>query len=90
MIKDNNERLIKCYGNDLGVGSNNRVEAMATCWGIKRLKELNFQKIILEGDSKLIVRILNGEVDGPWEIRKMMEESKTMLGSLLQSKVSYI
>lgn len=58
--------LIEFFCKNLGVGSNNRAEAIAAWKGIKRIKELNMNFVILQGDSKLIIDYLNGNVGCPW------------------------
>lgn len=70
LLRNHKGECIVSFGVNMGVCSNNKAEAMATLGGFKTLKELSFKNVIIEGDSKLIVDILNGVVVPPWELKK--------------------
>ncbi|GLJ36640.1 hypothetical protein SUGI_0737120 [Cryptomeria japonica] len=83
IIRDYKRRLMECYGKKLGVGTSNNAKALDAWRGLKILNEINYEKIIIEGDSKLIVYVLNGAAYSPWNIRQITEESKLNLGFFL-------
>ncbi|GLJ06357.1 hypothetical protein SUGI_0037070 [Cryptomeria japonica] len=78
--------IFEGYNMNLGICFNNRVEAYAAWQGLKRLKEKNYEKIILEGDLILILDFINDKAKFPWKKRSGMEDNKYFLRSFLQSK----
>lgn len=64
------------FGVNLGICSNNKAEAMATLRAFNFLKDLGFKNVIIEGDSKLIMDILNDVAAPPWEIKNIIDRCK--------------
>lgn len=75
---------------NLGICSNNKDEAMAVLGGLKTLTEFVFKNVILEGDSKLIVDILNGVVATPWEVKNIIEKCLSLKSYFTNYKVQHV
>lgn len=67
VIEDENENLIKEYGEFLGEKTNNEAEYEAVIFALKKFKHLFGKKkikemeVVVKTDSELLVRQLNGE-----------------------------
>lgn len=54
------------------------MEASAAWWGIRGMKEMGFDQVVI-GDLKLIIDILKGVFAVPWAIRDMVEDLKRLI-----------
>lgn len=76
LVRNQTSDYILAFGVNLGIFSNNKAKAMAALGAFNFLKELGFSNVIIEGDSKLIVDILNDVVAPPWEIKNIIDRCK--------------
>lgn len=90
LIRNHLGDYIISYGKNVGIYSNNKAEAMSSWGGIKLLRDLGFQKFILEEDSKLIVDILKGDSDVPWEIRDIMDKCKMHMQFFTHYRIQHV
>jgi ribonuclease HI len=78
VIRDHNSFLIEGYAKNLGFCTSNVMEASAAWWGIRGMKEMGFDQVVI-GDLKLIIDILKGVFAVPWAIRDMVEDLKRLI-----------
>ena len=57
------------------------VEALALRDGLIKAKNLNFTKIIAEGDSKLVIDCVNNRFKPPWRIASIIHDIRTLASS---------
>lgn len=78
------------FGVNMGIFSNNKVEAMDALRHFNTLKEPRYKNVILEGDSKLIVDILNEEAAPPWELKNIIDRCNVIKKYFNNCKVQHV
>ena len=68
VLWDGNGDVLLVYVGKVGNGSNNLAEAMALFWGLSLISEMQLKEITIEGDSKLIIDLVNGVSQPRWNI----------------------
>lgn len=87
LIRDHNGKMLVGYGSNLGIATNNKVEASLAWMGLLRLQIISRNNVILKGDSKLIIDYLNDGFSPLWEVRSMVNKCKSILSSLNDIKI---
>jgi len=76
VIRDCEGRLLFAYSLNLGEGTSNWAEAMALLYGIRWCINNEYEFILAESDSKLLVNCVNDQNSTPWKMQKEVEELK--------------
>ena len=82
VLQDKNGDVLLVYVGKVGNGSNNVAEAMALLWGLQLSKERQTMEITIEGDSKLVIYLVNGEARSGWKIRNIILDIKQILNEI--------
>ena len=62
IVRDSKGRMLLTYSGQLGKASNNIVEVMALYWGLKLVISVGRINVEIEGDSKIIIEIVKGNM----------------------------
>ncbi|KAH0698662.1 hypothetical protein KY284_012877 [Solanum tuberosum] len=76
VIRDCEGYLLFAYSLNLGEGTSNWAEAMALLYGIRWCINNEYEFILVESDSKLLVNCVNDQNSTPWKMQKEVEELK--------------
>ena len=68
VLRNGNGDALLVYTGKVRSGSNNLAEAMALFWGLNLINEMQLKEISIEGDSKLIIEMVNGVSQLRWNI----------------------
>ena len=79
IIHDNNYNMVVAYAGCGHMGTNNEVDALALLWGIRLARDRGMDKMMIEGDSLLIIMALKGARSDNWKIKPMIKEICTIL-----------
>ena len=82
MLKDRNGDVLLVYVGQVGIGSNNVVEAMALLWGLQLSRERNILELTIEEDSKLVIDLVKWEARSGWKIRNIILDIKQVLNEM--------
>ena len=66
------------------------VEALAACWALVFAKELRFDKVVMEGDSKTVITAILGDYMDYSYIGHVLQDIKFMFSSFSFISVKYI
>ena len=72
VLRDGNGDALLVYAGKVGSGSNYLTEEMALFWGLQLISEMRLKKITIEGDSKLIINLVNGVSQSGWNIQTII------------------
>src|SRR5256885_1896102 len=77
-------------GKFIGRATNNAAEYQALISGLREAKKLGAQKIIVRGDSELIIKQMRGEyrVKHP-DLRPLYEQAQDLIRAFLQHKIEH-
>jgi len=90
MFRDNEGRMLLAYVGNLGKVSNNVVEAMALLWGLKLVINVGWENVEIEGDLKMIIEIVKGNMKEGWVIKGVIEEIRPLLIILKRFEIQHI
>ncbi|XP_015164021.1 uncharacterized protein [Solanum tuberosum] len=78
ILRNSNGDLIFAYYVPLGHGTNNQAEVEAAVFGLSWCVQLNYQKVVLEVDSQMLVDWLLNKSAPPWNISSQMQQLHTL------------
>ncbi|KAH9296609.1 hypothetical protein KI387_040197 [Taxus chinensis] len=81
VLRDSQGKFILAYFFDLGLQSNNVVEAAAMFWGVKLAKDKGFTLLEVEGDSLYIISCLKGISQPSISIEDFINKTKLLAPS---------
>jgi len=55
------------------------VEATAMRGGVKEAIDMGFKHIIVEGDNKMVIQLIQGEVKVAWQIQLIIQDIKIFI-----------
>jgi len=55
------------------------VEAIAMRNGMKPALQGGFKNIHVEGDNKILIQVINDQIEAPWQIQTLIQDIKTYL-----------
>lgn len=79
-----------CYASNLGKASNNITEAMSLLWDLKLTIRVGWVNVMIEGDSKVIIDMVKGNMKVGWEIRRVIKEVWNLLMILKHYDLQHI
>lgn len=74
IIRDNLGNLVLAYAGNFGLASSNMDEALALFWGLKLALTVDSKRLVIEGDSKLIIEATKGVFGISWMIRNILKD----------------
>ena len=82
IIRDWEGQLVSVCHKKLGKQRPLTAEALALKVGIQHARQLNIDKIQIEGDSKIIIDHLNRKTKCPWEIEMILSDVQILLSTM--------
>lgn len=89
MVRDDQGIYLARYNKSLGTTMNNFVEAYVVWARIGYLRDNGYMKVIVEGDSKIIIDYLNNIAKASWEIKDLLDDYKIMLQYFQHYKIHH-
>ncbi|XP_059069729.1 uncharacterized protein LOC131859736 [Cryptomeria japonica] len=90
IIRDCLGNLILAYAGNFLSASSNMVEALALFWGLKLALNINSKRLIIEGDSKLIIEVTKGIFGISWTISNILKDIWSMIVWLEEFHIQHI
>jgi ribonuclease HI len=88
LLKDENKKLIATISESLGTTTNNQAEYRALISGLKKAIDLGARQVLVNSDSELMVKQLNGLYRvKKEELKPLYSEAKKLAGSLESFKI---
>ena len=61
------------------MGTKNEAKVSALVWSIRLVRDRGMDRLVIEGDSMLIIKVLNGGRSNNWKIKLIIKEICTIL-----------
>ena len=90
MVRDNKGRMLLAYFGQLGKFLNNIAEVIALYWGLKLFITVGWSDMEIEGDSKIIIDTVKGNMREEWAIKHVIEDIKYLLTILNMFDLNHI
>ncbi|XP_057846725.2 uncharacterized protein LOC131056352 [Cryptomeria japonica] len=90
IIRDSLGNLILAYARNFDSVSSNMVEALALFWVFKLALDINTKRLIIEGDSKLIIEAAKGVAGISWTISNIIKDIWSMIIWLEEFQIQHI
>ncbi|XP_057820158.2 uncharacterized protein LOC131033029 [Cryptomeria japonica] len=90
IIRDILGDLILAYAGNFGSALSNTVEALALFSGLKLALDINAKRLIIEGDSKLIIEVAKGVLGISWMISNILKDIWSMIVWLEEFQIQHI
>jgi ribonuclease HI len=94
VFRDSNGTILRIYAGNLGISSNNATELWVLLSRVRITKKQAYSKLIIEGDSQLIINMLihlqNGSPLWKVSMRWRLEDFLDQLHSLIQEGLAII
>ncbi|XP_059070905.1 uncharacterized protein LOC131861213 [Cryptomeria japonica] len=90
IIRDSLGNLILAYVGNLGSTSSNMVKALELFWGLKLALNINATRLIIEGDSRLIIEATKGVSGISWMISSILKDIWSMIVWLEEFQIQHI
>ncbi len=90
IVRDCKGRILLAYAGPLGKVSNNVVELMALYWDLKFVLSVGWQDVQVEGDSKVIIEIVKGNMQEGWTIKSIINDIKNLLATINRFDLNHI
>ncbi|XP_050387311.1 uncharacterized protein LOC126803570 [Argentina anserina] len=78
VFRDHNSRTLFTAARKIGDASVPVAEALALRYSLLLARDRGFRHIEVEGDSKLVIGAVNGNVKFPWKLRSLIQDIKTI------------
>ncbi len=82
--------MLLAYAGQLGKVSNNTAEVMALYWGLKLVISMGRRDVQIEGDSKIIIETIKGNMREAWAIKGVIDDIMYLLTILNRSDLNHI
>ena len=87
-VKDENDRLVASISEKIGITTNNQAEYRALIAGLKKAVSLGAKQVVVNSDSELVVR----QIEGIYRVKKeelkpLYEEAIRLCNSLANVKI---
>ncbi|XP_059068382.1 uncharacterized protein LOC131858914 [Cryptomeria japonica] len=79
IIRDIMGNLVLAYAGNFDFVSSNMAKALALLWGLKLALGINAKRLIIEGDSKLIIEAAKGVSGVSWMINNVIKDIWSMI-----------
>ncbi|XP_059064200.1 uncharacterized protein LOC131856426 [Cryptomeria japonica] len=79
IIRDNMGNLVLAYARNFDSVSSNMAEALALFRGLKLALGINAKRLIIEGDSMLIIEVAKGVSGVSWMINNVIKDIWSMI-----------
>lgn len=79
VIRNHRGQIILLITESLGIQTSHFVEAWVAYINLSLLRRLNYNNIILGGDSLNVVNMLQGLIPPRWDIKSMVEDARRIL-----------
>ncbi|XP_059064751.1 uncharacterized protein LOC131856831 [Cryptomeria japonica] len=90
IIRDSLGNLILAYAGNCDSVSSNMAKALALFWGLKLALDINAKRLIIEGDSKLIIEVAKGVAGISWMINNIIKDIWSMIIWLGEFQIHHI
>ncbi|XP_057820830.1 uncharacterized protein LOC131033605 [Cryptomeria japonica] len=90
IIRDSFGNPILAYAGNFGSASSNMAEALALFWGLKLALDINAKRLIIEGDSKLIIEATKGVSGISWMINNILKDIWSLIVWLEEFQIQHI
>ncbi|XP_057830634.2 uncharacterized protein LOC131041518 [Cryptomeria japonica] len=90
IIRDNMGNLVLAYAANFDSISSNMAEALTLFWGLKLALDINAKRLIIEGDSKLIIEAAKGVSRASWMINNVIKDIWSMIFWLEEFQIQHI
>lgn len=90
VIRNEKGEIIAAYFEYFGIPSNHIVELRAMWVGLKLVKRLNLNKIIIEGDSLNIINMFSGAFLPSQNLQSTINDAKNLLREILIHEIKHI
>ncbi|XP_059070694.1 uncharacterized protein LOC131860314 [Cryptomeria japonica] len=90
IIRDSLGNLVLAYAGNFDFDSSNMAEALALLGGLKLALSTNIKKLIIEGDSKLIIEATKGTSRIRWRIKNVIKDIWSMIVWLEDFQIQHI
>lgn len=78
ICRDANKNIIMAFASPLGNESSNYAKVMVALRGLKWCTQNDINNLILEGDSLLIIIMLNGKAIPIWQLKDVITETRDL------------
>ena len=79
VFRDENGVISVMFSGPIGVGDSLRAEIFAVMEGVRKAKELNIKKLIIEGDSEVVIGWLTKDQNGLWKYNNERRKFKWLV-----------
>ncbi|XP_059066396.1 uncharacterized protein LOC131857710 [Cryptomeria japonica] len=90
IIRDNLGNLVLAYARNFGSALSNMAEALALFWGLKLALAIDAKRLIIEGDSKMIIEVTKGLSRISWMINNILKDIWSMIVWLEEFHIQHI
>ncbi|XP_059075224.1 uncharacterized protein LOC131875192 [Cryptomeria japonica] len=90
IIRDSLGNLILAYVGNFGSTSSNMAKALELFWGLKLVLNINAKRLIIEGDSSLIIEVAKGVSRISWMISNILKDIWSMIIWLEEFQIQHI
>lgn len=89
MLRDNNGCLLVDFSAFFGEMHSLQAEMRAMLYGVRLASSRGYQNLHLESDSMMLIRVLNGETECPWNLLRGLDELEQHKGSFRSIRHCY-
>ncbi|XP_057814901.2 uncharacterized protein LOC131028603 [Cryptomeria japonica] len=90
IIRDSLGNLVLPYAGNFDSVSSNMAKALALFWGLKLTLGINIKRLIIEGDSKLIIEATKGISGMSWIFNNVIKDIWSMIVWLEEFQIQHI
>ena len=90
MFRDSKGRMLLAYLGQLGKVSNNNMEFLALYWGLILVISMGWRNVVIEDDSKIIIKNIKGNMREGWAIKCVIEDIRHLLAILIFFYLNHI
>jgi len=78
VLRDHAGQMIMAFSAYFGFCLNNSAEALALKTGLRWCLDHGFHRVTVESDSRLIIQMVKGKINPPWQIKDDIKQIQSM------------
>ncbi|GLJ29202.1 hypothetical protein SUGI_0575960 [Cryptomeria japonica] len=90
IIRNDEGSILGCIAGNMGIATNNEVEAWAMARGIKLCVEQGYNMVEVEGDSQIIINAVMQQNIPNWKLQQYLDDIRQNLMQIQQYKVAHV
>ncbi|XP_059074956.1 uncharacterized protein LOC131874987 [Cryptomeria japonica] len=90
IIRENLGNLVLAYVGNFGSTSSNMAKALALFWGLKLALTIDAKRLIIEGDSKLIIKVTKSVSGISWMLSNILKDIWSMIVWMEEFHIQHI